>query len=78
MNSKFGELVKNDYVKGAVIAVVSAVISTVIQGLQVGAIDWAMVVNVSSIAFLSYLLKNLATEKTPTTETVVGIKLDTK
>ena len=61
--SKLGNLVLNDYVKGAVIAVASAVISTIIQGLQSGSVEWSMVINVASISFLSYLLKQLGTDE---------------
>lgn len=52
-----------DLVKGAVVSVLSAVLTIVLDLLNKGgAIDWKTIGTVAITAFISYLLKNLVTD----------------
>ncbi len=72
MKSELYRVASNDFIKGAVTAVLAAVI-TVIAGLvtQVGfdvfSADWGAigksVVNVSAVTFFAYLIKNFASDE---------------
>ena len=59
--SKLFSLNLNDWLKGLVVAIISAVLTLLIQQLQTGNIDWKDVAGVGAIAGMSYILKNLAT-----------------
>ena len=64
MNSKFGKLISNDYVKGLAIAVITAtltVIYTAIPKVGIEGIDWNSVLQVGMTAGIGYLIKNLST-----------------
>lgn len=72
MNSKLFNLTSNDFFKGAVTAVLAAVVTAlygvVSQGdFNVFATDWGAVLNdvvkVSTTAFIAYLMKNFATDE---------------
>lgn len=63
--SKLFELQKNDFIKGGIVAVITAVLTSILQMLQNGGfvIDWMTVLNVAIVAGISYLLKNLGTNE---------------
>lgn len=60
--SKQGELQARDFIRGAVLAVIAAVITPLIQSAGNGewTIDWPTIGNTALIAFLGYIGKNLA------------------
>jgi hypothetical protein len=64
-NSKFGKLIKNDFVKGFVIAVLTAVLTVIydflISGGDLFLINLKLVLTTSVTAAMAYLLKNLST-----------------
>ena len=59
--SDFLRLGKSDFVKGLVVAVISAVLTAVTQMLGTG-IDWAEIGHIALIAGIGYLSKNLLTD----------------
>lgn len=60
--SKIWTLAKNDYVKGLVIAVITAVLSVIYQALtDDNVIVVSQVINTALTAGVAYILKNLAT-----------------
>lgn len=64
MKSTFGKLYLNDFFKGAITAVLVAVLTvllSVIQDSGFAGIDWNLVLQTGSTAFIAYLLKNLGT-----------------
>ena len=61
--SNLWNLKQNDYIKGLFIAVITAVLTLVMQMLQNGlSIDWKQVGLTAIIAMLGYLIKNLSTD----------------
>ena len=61
MQSKIYGLVQSDFVKGAVVAIVSAVLVAVQSAIALGgvsAIDWHSVLNIAIVAGIAYLVKN--------------------
>lgn len=72
MNAQLFKLGWQDLVKGLIIAVLSAVLTILINQLQNGSIDWNNVLNVVVIATMSYLLKQLSTDENGKT---LGIKM---
>ena len=58
--SDFLRLGKSDFVKGLLIAVLSAVLVAVQQGLSTG-IDWTQMWHIALTAGIAYLIKNLLT-----------------
>ena len=71
MNAPLFKLSWHDLIKGLIVAVLSAALTALINQLQSGVIDWQYVINVSSIATLSYVLKQLGTD---TNGNIIGIK----
>jgi hypothetical protein len=73
-------LVKSDYVKGGIMFVGSAILTTIIQMLQAGgfSIDWKSVLSVAVISALTYLLKQFSTETTVTGSEYLGGKIKVK
>lgn len=72
MNAQLFKLGWQDLIKGLIIAVLSAVLTMLINQLQNGSIDWNNVLNVVAIATMSYLLKQLGTD---TSGNTLGIKM---
>lgn len=71
MVSKLFRLNGRDLIKGLVVSVVAALLTTVVQLLQVAAgFDWRAVLMAGAISGLSYLVKNLATDEE---EKLVGV-----
>lgn len=62
-NSKLFKLNLNDFLKGLLVVVLTAIVSTLYQNFisVPPKIDWGMVLNNSIIAGLGYILKNLGT-----------------
>lgn len=58
--SKQWTLQLRDFIKGAALAVIAAIITPIIQSLGNGAltIDWPIIGNTALIAFLGYIAKN--------------------
>ena len=65
MKSKFGKLGKNDFWKGLIIAILTAIFSSIVVVFQNGTdfktLNWFPVLSSTVIAFCSYILKNLFT-----------------
>ena len=60
--SEIWKLTKNDYLKGLVVAVLSGVLTLILDLLKANApIDWNQVLTVGLIAGIGYLIKNLGT-----------------
>ena len=57
--SQFLKLNQRDFLKGLVVAVLTAVIVTVQQQLQADVFDWKIVATTALSALLAYLSKNL-------------------
>lgn len=64
--SKFLSLEATDYIKGFIVAVLSAAVQIIhtflSQGGSLELIDWKNLLNVSIVAGLSYLIKNFFTD----------------
>lgn len=61
MNSALGKLNGNDFIKGLILAVITAVLTAVYNTLESGSqIDWKAVATIGITAFIGYLLKNIA------------------
>ena len=77
MTSKLFRVNWNDLLKALAIVVIGAAATTIYSFVSNSAvIDWMEVLRVSVAAGLFYLIKNFFSESTPTTETVLGVKLD--
>jgi hypothetical protein len=61
--SKLLRLVKSDFVKGGLVFVGASVIEILRQMAFSNEFDWKLLLNVAVVAGLSYLLKNLSTER---------------
>jgi hypothetical protein len=62
--SKLLRLGKNDYVKGLIVAVITAVLAALYQTLKTGyVISYKEVATVSAISAIGYILKNLGTNE---------------
>ena len=62
--SKLLRLSKNDFVKGLIIAVITACLTALLQMLQNNqTVDYKQILTVSIIAVIGYLLKNLSTNE---------------
>lgn len=64
MNSNFLNLNLKDFAKGLLLAVITAVLTSVYEVASTGdfsSIDWKVVLSVAGAATLSYLVKNLLT-----------------
>lgn len=64
MRSQFLKLNMADFMKGLLVAVISAVVTYLYEAVQVGSltvINWSEVGFVGLVAMLSYLMKNLVT-----------------
>lgn len=78
---KFFTLRLRDFIKGIVVAVFGAGLG-LLQSLAVSPdfsfaeVNWQRVLIVSLTAGLSYIVTNLLSWETPTTEHIAGIKLD--
>lgn len=63
MKSKFLSLDIKDFIKGLIIALITAILTFLIDLLQIGssfdAVQWGRLIIAVVVAFLSYLLKNL-------------------
>lgn len=64
MQAAFFKLTRNDFVKGAVVAVLGAVAATIAQALNAPGFDfytfqWGEVARVAEGAFFAYMAKNL-------------------
>ncbi len=62
-NTKLFNLGWEDLIKGAIVAVLSSVLTVVITQLQNGSIDWNQVGTIALVATLSYILKQLGTDE---------------
>ena len=67
MNSNFLKLNIGDVGRGLVVAVIGVFLGSLQQaletnGLDFASFDWGAIINVSVIAGVSYLMKNLATD----------------
>jgi len=62
-NTKLFELGWEDLIKGAIVAVLSSVLTVVITQLQNGMVDWNQVGTIALVATLSYILKQLGTDE---------------
>lgn len=61
--SKLWRLSTNDFVKGLIVAVLSGVLTLILDLLKAGSvINWSQIGTVALIAMLSYLLKNFGTD----------------
>ena len=61
---KLFELTKNDFVKGLIVAIITAPLTVIIQALEGGnEINFKTVGTVALIAFCSYIVKNLGTDE---------------
>ncbi len=79
VTSKQYSLNWQDVLKGAIVAVIMAVVTTVEESLRTGAkIDWAMVGSIAIGTLVSYLAKNFFTgatvQKPVTSEEVTALK----
>lgn len=68
MNSKPFRLDVSDFLKGAVVAVIVAILGAVQQalsahGLDVGAWDWGFILNLGVSTFIGYLGKNFISDE---------------
>jgi len=63
MNSLFLTLNKRDYLKGLIVAVISAVITVIYSTIQTGTLtlDWKAIATAALSAALAYITKNLLT-----------------
>lgn len=65
MTSKLGKLKINDWTKGLIIAVITAVLTIIYDMLNAGSdlttLNWKLILTTTILATLSYLLKNLGT-----------------
>ena len=63
MNSKFLSLNGTDFLKGLLLAVLSPVITIIIQSLNAGSLsfDWKAIATTAASAGLAYLVKNMFT-----------------
>jgi branched-subunit amino acid transport protein len=63
MNSLFLTLNKQDYLKGLIVAVISAVITVIYSTIQTGTLtlDWKSIATAALSAALAYITKNLLT-----------------
>jgi len=66
--SKIWKLGQNDFVKGLVLAVIVAILTTLLQlinknGLAITVAEWQLVATAAITSGLGYLLKNLATDE---------------
>ena len=60
-NSTFLNLNKHDFLKGLIVAVITAILTVVYNMLQNGqSIDWQLVGTTGATAMIGYLLKNLS------------------
>ena len=61
--SKFGELNAQDFIKGAIIAVLGAVMPVIESVISTGSFqfDWKLIGTVALSAFVAYMTKNLFT-----------------
>lgn len=68
--SEQGKLQLRDFVRGAVLAVIAAVLTPLVQSAGNGewTIDWPIIGNTALIAFLGYIGKNLGE---PTKEIII-------
>lgn len=62
--SPFGALNVRDLVKGLIVAVIGAVLTTLYTALQTGTVDWKAVGLIAATTGISYLIKNLFTQQT--------------
>ena len=63
--SKLWELSGNDFFKGMIVAVLTAVLDTVYQVMQTGgisALDYKAIGSVAAFALVAYLVKNFGTD----------------
>ncbi len=77
MNSSLFSLQVEDFVKGAVLAVVVAVLGAVQQtltghGLDFASYDWKFISDVAITAFVGYLGKNFASDNTGAVLGMIG------
>lgn len=68
MNTKFFQLAQNDWIKGLIVAVLTALIATLQQaisthGIDVSQFDWGFIGNTIWVAVVAYLTKNLGTNE---------------
>jgi hypothetical protein len=62
--SKLLKLGKNDYVKGLIVAILTAVLTAIYQTLTTGyVVSYKEVATVSVISAIGYILKNLGTNE---------------
>jgi hypothetical protein len=63
MKSLFFTLNKQDYLKGLIVAVISAVITVIYSTIQTGTLtlDWKAIATAALSAALAYITKNLLT-----------------
>jgi uncharacterized membrane protein len=65
--SELWKLGKSDWIKGLIVAVLTAVLTLVVQilkerGIDLTSSDWQQILTVTLTATASYLLKNLTTD----------------
>lgn len=73
IRSEIFTLSKNDYIKGFIVAVIGAVLTTILQALtNHTGIDWSVVANVALTAGISYLVKNFFTSSNGKVLGIVG------
>lgn len=66
-NKRFGRIGKHDVIKGAILAIITAVITVIYQLIQTGghfppsSADWNVIAGTGLSALLAYVLKNLGT-----------------
>ena len=61
--SKLFSLEKNDFIKGGVMFIGSAVVAALIEMLQNGTFDIKTVGNIALVSFLTYILKQISTDE---------------
>ena len=61
--SKFGELNSSDFIKGAIVAIIGAVLPIIQSVIETGSFqfDWKAIGGIALTAFIAYLTKNLFT-----------------
>lgn len=61
--SKLFKLAWQDLVRGAIVAALASSLTTLVQAIQTGPVDWKAIAVIALSTFVGYLVKNLATDE---------------